>query len=244
MFPLREYMKIILNPDRKIPTVSFIIAVCHKARSCSGALKSPTAESAFMRSVRLLFTALPLLFVSGCADYNWKLPGVYRIPIQQGTVIEQSMVSRLKPGMAKDQVRFIMGSPVMVDPFHSDRWEYVYTMKEGNERVREQRHITLHFDDSEKLATVSGDIETVPAGELQGLEPRQQSETIVVPDRDKPGFFSRFFDRSPEPDLGAEPVEGGDATPDPVDSAEEVENTDVTEESEQTTEGGDTDSDN
>jgi len=192
-----------------------------------------------MRSVRLLFTALPLLFVSGCADYNWKLPGVYRIPIQQGTVIEQSMVSRLKPGMAKDQVRFIMGSPVMVDPFHSDRWEYVYTMKKGNERVREQRHITLHFDDSEKLAYVSGDIEAVPASELKGPEPRQQSETIVVPDRDKPGFFSRFFDRDAELNVDSAQAESGDTTPEPVESAEKAEDTDVTEDSEPAIEDGD-----
>ena len=192
-----------------------------------------------MRSVRLLFTALPLLFVSGCADYNWRLPGVYRIPIQQGTVIEQSMVSRLKPGMAKEQVRFIMGSPVIVDPFHSNRWEYVYTMKKGNERVREQRHMTLHFDDSDQLTYVSGDTEMVPAGELKGLEPRQQSDTIVVPDRKKPGFFSHFFDGSSATNVSVDSPEDGDATPDPVESAEQAE-AGMSDDNEPAIEGGDT----
>lgn len=167
-----------------------------------------------MRSVRVLLTAIPLLLISGCADYNWKLPGVYRIPIQQGTVIEQSQVNQLKPGMAKDQVEFIMGSPVVVDPFHSNRWEYLYTFKKGSDRVREQRHITLHFNDDDKLDRVSGDIEAVPAEQLAEPEEGQQAETIKVPDdRSKPGIFSRMFDRKPRGETPRQTGGDGAETP-------------------------------
>lgn len=148
-----------------------------------------------MRSVRVLLTGVTLVTIGACADYNWKLPGVYRIPIQQGTVIEQSMVNKLKPGMGKDQVRFIMGTPVIVDPFHSDRWEYLYTFKEGSDRVREQRHITLYFDDNEQLSHISGDIAVVNPDLLAEPEEDKQPESFEVPDRPKPGLFGRIISR-------------------------------------------------
>jgi len=149
-----------------------------------------------MRSVRMLFAAVTIMAVSGCGDYNWKPPGVYRIPIQQGTVIEQSMVSKLRPGMGKDQVKFIMGTPVIVDPFHSKRWEYIYTFKKGSDRVREQRHITLYFDDNDQLTHITGDIQTAAPGLLAQPEAdeRKQPQSIVVPsDRPRKGLFSRLI---------------------------------------------------
>lgn len=152
-----------------------------------------------MRSVIGLLWGIVLLSLTGCGGYNWKIPGVYRIPVQQGAVIEQSMVNQLKPGMAKEQVRFIMGSPVIADPFHSNRWEYVYSFQEGNAVVREQRHITLHFDDDAKLAYVTGDIEVVDASLIPDTEPetRKQPESFVVPERSKPGFFGRIIGTGP-----------------------------------------------
>ena len=56
-----------------------------------------------------------------------------------------------------EQVKFIMGTPILIDPFHNERWEYIYSFQEGG-TVREQRHITLHFE-NDKLAYISGDIE-------------------------------------------------------------------------------------
>jgi len=148
------------------------------------------------------------VIIGACADYNWKLPGVYRIPIQQGTVIEQSMVYKLKPGMDKDQVRFIMGTPVIVDPFHSNRWDYIYTFKKGSDRVREQRHVTLHFDDNEQLSHISGDIEVVNPDLLAEPETDKQPESYEVPDRPKPGLFGRLLDRPDERVEGEGEAEG------------------------------------
>ena len=96
--------------------------------------------------------------------------------------------------MDKKQVKFIMGTPVLVDPFHNERWEYIYSFQEGG-KVREQRHITLHFE-GDKLAYISGDIEVSNA-------PRQkeaiitEENAVIVPESDKEekGFFGRLLEK-------------------------------------------------
>lgn len=142
------------------------------------------------------------LLLAACANKSdFKLPGVYRIDIQQGNIIEQAMLAKLKPGMDKSQVQFIMGTPSLVDPFHTNQWEYIYTFSKRGGR-REQRHITLYFED-DKLAYLDGDV-------VPGLE-RPEDETlnkpsntveVSLPQGKKRGFFSRMF--------GALPLIGGD----------------------------------
>lgn len=90
------------------------------------------------------------------------LPGVspYRMEIQQGNYITQEMVSQLKPGMTREQVRFILGTPLVADIFHADRWDYPY-FRDVPGKPREHRRFSVFFEDG-KLARVSGDI--VPAG--------------------------------------------------------------------------------
>lgn len=117
------------------------------------------------RYTQLVLGAVLLLQLQACTrdfDGGWSPIFLYQIDIHQGNVIEQSMLDELKPGMDKEQVRFIMGTPSIIDPFHSDQWEYIYSYQQGSS-VREQRHITLHFKD-DKLAGVSGDIKARPSG--------------------------------------------------------------------------------
>ena len=136
-----------------------------------------------------------LMLVSGCArnfDGTWKAPLVYRVDIQQGNVVDQTMISKLKPGMDQNQVRFLMGTPLLIDPFHTDRWEYIYSFEPGSGQ-REQRHITLFFKD-EKLAYVKGDIEVTntPIATEEG----SGEKTVVVPlEEHKEGFFSRMWNK-------------------------------------------------
>lgn len=80
--------------------------------------------------------------------------------IQQGNVVTPKMMMQLKPGMNKTQVRYVMGTPLITDSFHPNRWDYFYSMKKDG-RLIEQRRIILEFED-EKLARVRGDV--VPAG--------------------------------------------------------------------------------
>jgi outer membrane protein assembly factor BamE len=87
-----------------------------------------------------------------------RIPGVtpYKIDIQQGNFITQDMVAQLKPGLTKEQVRSILGTPLLTDIFHADRWDYPY-WHENQAGKREQRRLTVFFDDG-KLARLDGDI--------------------------------------------------------------------------------------
>ena len=106
----------------------------------------------------LIFISLCLLCAcSRSYDGGFNASLLHKIDIQQGNVVDQEMLDQLKAGMDKKQVKFIMGTPVLIDPFHNERWEYIYSFQEGG-TVREQRHITLHFE-NDKLAFISGDIE-------------------------------------------------------------------------------------
>ena len=84
------------------------------------------------------------------------VPGIYRADIHQGNIIEQEMVNQLKPGMNKRQVRHIMGTPLLVDTFHQERWDYFYSLKQGGE-TQERKRISLFFT-GEKLARLEGDL--------------------------------------------------------------------------------------
>jgi outer membrane protein assembly factor BamE len=96
----------------------------------------------------------------------------HKIDIQQGNYVDQAMVAKLKAEMTRSQVRFILGTPLIADIFHQNRWDYVYLTGKAND-VRAQHKITVIFD-GDKLKRVEGDI--VPADML----------TQVVPDTRKP----------------------------------------------------------
>ena len=145
--------------------------------------------------MRYLLPAFVLFLVACSHEGPSKLPGVYRIDIQQGNIVDNEMLSRLKPGMNRNQVQFIMGTPALIDPFHTNRWEYIYTFSKSG-RNRKQRHITLHFED-DKLAYIDGDI-------IPGLERREEitnkpTKIVDVPLRKykKRGFFSKLIDKLP-----------------------------------------------
>jgi len=110
-----------------------------------------------------------------------KIPGVtpYRMVIQQGNFISQEMVSQLKPGMSKEQVRFILGTPLVTDIFHAERWDYVF-FRETPDGKREQRNLSVVFE-KDKLARVLGDL--LPS---DGAARSSGFETQVKPDKVKP----------------------------------------------------------
>lgn len=137
-----------------------------------------------------------LLFISGTlsgcakhADGTRKIPLVYRVDIQQGNVIEQSMIDKLEPGMSRSKVTFIMGTPLLVDPFHSNRWEYIYSI-EPRDGERTQRHIALFFKD-DKLTHLEGDI--TPDYGSATREYDGASNVVITGERKKKGFFGNLF---------------------------------------------------
>ena len=146
---------------------------------------------------KLVILFLSLVFLNACTksfDGGYKVPLLYKIDIQQGNVIEQEMLDRLKPGMDKTQVKFIMGTPVLIDPFHNNRWEYIFSFQKGG-GVREQRHITIHFDeDEEKLTHLTGDI--TAADGSRDVTKIIEADAVVVPNsgKNEKGFFGRLLD--------------------------------------------------
>lgn len=81
----------------------------------------------------------------------------HRIEIQQGNFVSQEMVAQLKPGMTKDQVRFAMGTPLVADVFHGDRWDYPFSRQRANSREVERRRISVIFE-QDKLVRIEGDV--------------------------------------------------------------------------------------
>jgi outer membrane protein assembly factor BamE len=76
---------------------------------------------------------------------------VYRINIQQGNFLDQAAVEQVKPGMTRSQVRYLLGTPMVADPFVKERWDYIYYLKKGRSRHVDSRRVTVYFD-GEKVA--------------------------------------------------------------------------------------------
>jgi outer membrane protein assembly factor BamE len=103
-----------------------------------------------------------LVLLAGCNAMSNVLPNltpnfgwVYRIDIQQGAVLTQEMAAQLKPGMTREQVRFVLGSPPVTDIFHADRWDYPYTMQKRGGEI-ERRNYTVLFE-ANRVKSFGGD---------------------------------------------------------------------------------------
>ncbi|MGL6110296.1 MAG: outer membrane protein assembly factor BamE [Rubrivivax sp.] len=102
--------------------------------------------------------ALAAALLSGCSswvagsDSVFGLVSPYRIDVQQGNVVTQEQLARVKTGMNRLQVRDILGSPLLVDTFHVDRWDYVFTLRQGSKPLQ-RRSVVLTFD-GEILKTI------------------------------------------------------------------------------------------
>jgi outer membrane protein assembly factor BamE len=105
----------------------------------------------------MLFAAIIALLLSGCLS-------VYKVEVQQGNVVTQEMIDKLKPGMTPSQVRFVMGTPLIVDPFHQDRWDYYYYLRRSNETSGESQRVTVVFK-NDLLIAVQGNTR-IKAGDL------------------------------------------------------------------------------
>lgn len=132
-----------------------------------------------MSYIRFVILAVLAVSWAGCS-WDW-LPFVYRQDIHQGNVITQEMIDQLRPGMTKRQVTYIMGAPLLLDPFHDERWDYVYSNQPGDE-PRVQKNVTLIFRGDE-LASLQGDFHP---GTLPSIEMKKDS-TLNIPkiDREK-----------------------------------------------------------
>ena len=128
-------------------------------------MNTPTLMQKLLISIALSAS----LILAGCSTVS--IPAAYKIDIQQGNIITQEMIEKLKPGMSKSQVRFALGTPLLIDAFHQERWDYVYSIQKGN-NDRQQRRLALFFAD-DKLVRIEGDV-AAPAG----APPRTPEATV------------------------------------------------------------------
>lgn len=104
--------------------------------------------------MRILLVSLAIATLSACGFVGF--PGVYKINVEQGNIVTPEMAAQLKPGMTRRQVRFILGTPLVEDTFNKDRWDYLYSKRNGSKVLSESR-LTVEFD-GETLVNVSGDM--------------------------------------------------------------------------------------
>jgi outer membrane protein assembly factor BamE len=71
---------------------------------------------------------------------------VYRMDVQQGNLLDVEQVEQVEVGMTRSQVRFLLGTPMVIDSFDADRWDYIYSLRRGHEREVTRRHLVVWFD--------------------------------------------------------------------------------------------------
>jgi outer membrane protein assembly factor BamE len=136
-----------------------------------------------MRILRLnlILCGIASLLVSACSFNSHYVPSFvkpYRFDIQQGNFVTQEDTDRLQNGMSRDQVRFIMGTPLLNDAFHTDRWDYVYRLLRANRSVIESRYTVIFKDD--KLVKHFG--ENLPEDQQHILNPAPKPNEAKRPD--------------------------------------------------------------
>lgn len=157
-----------------------------------------------MKRRLIMGLALALAGLSGCS-YVPRVVTEYRIDVQQGNVLTQEMVSQLRPGLTRDQVRFILGTPMLVDMFHADRWDYIYRLEKGRTREVESRRLTVFFDKDDLLTRVAGDVVAEGAA-LAGAAADATTGPAAVTNASTPESRNRVIDLGEAPAGGMPPV--------------------------------------
>jgi outer membrane protein assembly factor BamE len=149
----------------------------------------------FAHGLLRLVASAAFVALAGCASestvrqYVPQIVTPYRIDIQQGNFITQDMLDKLSVGQTRDQVRFIMGTPLVADMFHANRWDYVFRASKGW-RDPEARRLVIHFDADGRVAR----------WETEGAPAPRESANVVPVAADKPA------PAGDKPAAGAEPA--------------------------------------
>lgn len=121
-----------------------------------------------------------VLILAACSSVKVPSLSPYRIDVQQGNALEQESVDKLKPGLTRSQVRFLLGTPLVVDPFHANRWDYVYNFRKGG-KLTEERRLVLFFN-GDVLARIEAE-GFPPRGDVPEAQPAAASEKPAEPAR-------------------------------------------------------------
>ena len=103
--------------------------------------------------ILILIVSIALSLGSGC---------VYRANIAQGNLIKEEDLAQLEVGMTRNQVRFLLGTPMIADPFHASRWDYIYYLKIGRRDAVAKRWVSVYFADDDVVNEIRKDQELEP----------------------------------------------------------------------------------
>lgn len=132
-----------------------------------------------LRQSRLALAAFAAFALAGCGAFNDATHhfasslAPYKVEIVQGNFVSKEQVEALQPGMSREQVRQILGTPLLTDLFHAERWDYVFTMRRQGVAPQE-RHLAVFF---------KGDT----MDHVQGDPMPSESEFVATIDKHKPG---------------------------------------------------------
>jgi outer membrane protein assembly factor BamE len=103
----------------------------------------------------------------------------YRINIVQGNFVSREAVSQLREGMTRDQVRFLLGTPLLTDVFHADRWDYYFSFRRGSRPVVQSRQFTVYFEGDKLVRWVGNELpsEYELIAEIDGMKAAQKNQT-------------------------------------------------------------------
>ena len=121
---------------------------------------------------------------AGCGgNYIPTLPVIspYRMDIRQGNYVTQDMVSKLKPGMTRSQVRFVLGTPLLTDIFHADRWDYIYRFEKAGTLTEERRIVAVFSGD--RLVRIEGDVVPAAADPAKAATPPAKPAADVAAEK-------------------------------------------------------------
>jgi len=87
---------------------------------------------------------------------------VYRVDVQQGNLLEDGDIDAVQVGMTRSQVRFLLGTPVIADTFHQDRWDYIYYFRQGRKRNVDRSWLIVYFD-GDRVSRILKDVPVQPS---------------------------------------------------------------------------------
>ena len=128
-----------------------------------------------LQATLCLIIGASLLVLNGCIRS-------YLVEIQQGNVISAEQIEKIIPGTTRNEVRFILGTPLIEDPFHAERWDYFYSLDPAKGEVVTKYRLSVWFENDQVLRTV-----VEGAGLPGAIEPDLEE--------DSPGFFSQLWDK-------------------------------------------------
>ena len=135
-----------------------------------------------MRSISKSFVLILTVLVGFASLSGCIFPGVYKLNVQQGNIVTQDMLDKLKPGMTARQVIYVMGNPVLRNPYQEERWDYLYSLEERDVVTKTYR-ISVFFDPSGLYTHYTGELPAKAIHEENQVKslPQEERSNNTVP---------------------------------------------------------------